>query len=81
MISLNISIVKIGPNISAILFYFAPLFTSIMAVMILEEKLLSFHLVGISSILLGINFPLVAHFFAYKNRRVDSKEEKLLDND
>lgn len=81
MMSLNISIVKIGPNISAILFYFAPLFTSIMAVMILEEKLQSFHLVGISSILLGINFPLVAHFFAYKNRRVDSKEEKLLDND
>ena len=81
MMALNISIVKIGPNISAILFYFAPLFTSIMAVMVLEEKLQPFHLVGISSILLGINFPLVAHFFAYKNRVISSKEEKLLDND
>ncbi|MCF8495023.1 MAG: DMT family transporter [Rickettsiaceae bacterium] len=81
MMVLNISIVKIGPNISAILFYFAPLFTSIMAVMVLEEKLQPFHLVGISSILLGINFPLVAHFFAYKNRVIISKEEKLLDND
>ena len=80
MMSLNISIVKIGPNISAILFYLAPLFTSIMAVTILKEELQSFHFIGILSILLGVNFPLIAHFFAYKRKTYNSKEEELLDN-
>ena len=75
MMSLNLSIVKIGPNISAILFYFAPLFTSIMAVIILEEKLQPFHFWGISSILLGVNFPLIAHFFAYKPKAYNKEEE------
>lgn len=81
MMSLNISIVKIGPNISAILFYFAPIFTSIMAVTLLKEELQPFHIIGILSILLGVNFPLIAHFFAYKSKPYNSKEEKLQDND
>ncbi len=81
MTSLNISIVKIGPNISAILFYLAPLFTSIMAVTILGEELQPFHLIGILSVLLGVNFPLIAHFLAHKRNTHNAKEEKLLNND
>ncbi len=68
MMSLNLSILKIGPNTSAMLFYLAPLFTAIMAVMILGEELQYFHLIGMLSILLGVNFPLISRFFAYKNR-------------
>lgn len=68
MMSLNLSILKVGSNTAAILFYLAPLFTAIMAVMILGEKLQYFHFIGMLSILLGINFPLIARFFAYKNQ-------------
>jgi len=51
-----------------------------MAVTILKEELQSFHFIGILSILLGVNFPLIAHFFAYKRKTYNSKEEELLDN-
>lgn len=68
MMSLNLSISKIGPNTSAMLFYLAPLFTAIMAVMILGEELQYFHLIGIFFILLGVNFPLISRFFSYKNK-------------
>lgn len=68
MMSLNISIARIGPNISSILFYFAPLFTSIMAVIILEEELKSFHVAGIIIILFGVNFPLIVRLLNRKNQ-------------
>ena len=68
MLSLNLSILKIGANLSAILFYAAPLFTAIMAVTILEEQFEFFHLIGITTIFTGINLPLITRFLNNKNR-------------
>lgn len=66
MMSLNLSISKIGPNVASILFYLAPLFTAIMAVLILDEKFEYFHFIGMSAILLGIMGPVIWKQFKKK---------------
>ena len=69
IMTMNLSIIKIGANTTSILYYLAPLFTSIMAITILGEKFEYFHLVGMCTILLGVNLPLIAHFFTTTNNK------------
>lgn len=63
MLSFNSTILKIGPNLSSIFYYLAPLFTAILAIIILDEKIEYFHMVGMALILFGINFPMVVKYF------------------
>lgn len=71
MMTLNVSVVKIGPNLSSILYYTAPLFTAIMAVMILNERFEFFHFIGMIIILFGINIPLLVRFLPKKKLEAD----------
>ncbi|XVN42966.1 MAG: DMT family transporter [Candidatus Rickettsia vulgarisii] len=70
LFALNLSVMKIGANISSILFYTTPLFTSILAVMILEEKFEFYHLIGMIAILVGLNIPILLRMLKFKNRAV-----------
>ena len=59
MIIMNVSVLKIGPNLTSILFYITPLSTALSAVTVLGEKFETFHLVGMSLIVVGVNLPVI----------------------
>lgn len=79
LLALNLSVIKIGADVSSILFYTAPLLTSMLAVMILGEDCKSFHLIGMIMILFGINIPILMRMFKFRNRVV-SEVVKTEDN-
>jgi len=62
ILCINFSIMHIGPNATSLLYYLAPVFTSLMAIMFLGEEFELFHLVGMLSILFGVNLPLIMRF-------------------
>ena len=64
-ITMNFSILNIGPNITSILFYLTPVFTALIAVMVLDEKFEYFHIVGMSFIIFGINLPIITKRLGY----------------
>lgn len=61
MSAFSVSILKLGPVLSSTIYYLAPVFTSIMAVMFLGEKLQAFHVVGMMAVVFGINLPFIVH--------------------
>ncbi len=64
LLSMNLSIAKFGPNTTSILYYLAPLFTSIAATLVLGEKFEYFHFIGMLAILAGVNLPLIARLLS-----------------
>ena len=58
MMLMNMTMLRIGPNLASILFYAAPLFTALISVTVLGEKFEMFHLVGMVFIVVGVNLPV-----------------------
>ena len=58
MMLMNMTVLRIGPNLASILFYAAPLFTALISVTVLGEKFEMFHLVGMVFIVVGVNLPV-----------------------
>jgi drug/metabolite transporter (DMT)-like permease len=69
MLIFNMTILKLGYNLASIIFYLMPLFTSIMAVTILDEKFECFHFIGMSLILIGVNLPILSNYIVLSKRR------------
>jgi drug/metabolite transporter (DMT)-like permease len=52
----NKAVVIVGPNKAGIFLHLMPVFTSFMAIFLLNEKLMNFHIIGASIIIVGIYF-------------------------
>jgi drug/metabolite transporter (DMT)-like permease len=50
----NKAVVIVGPNKAGIFLHLMPVFTSFMAIFLLNEKLMNFHIIGASIIIIGI---------------------------
>ena len=59
MMIMNVTVLKIGPNIISMLFYATPLFTAMMAVTVLGEQFETFHFVGMGLIIVGVNLRMI----------------------
>jgi drug/metabolite transporter (DMT)-like permease len=50
----NKAVVIVGPNKAGIFLHLMPVFSSFMAILLLNEKLMNFHIIGATIIIIGI---------------------------
>jgi drug/metabolite transporter (DMT)-like permease len=58
----NFGTFHLGPNMMSLIFYVAPIFNILLAVIFLNEQLEYYHLIGIAFIFTGINMPLFLNY-------------------